>query len=149
MLTNFQFDIKALHDRMPVILHRRDYERWLAPADPSRLPVDLLRRFPAEEMKAWPVALELGMCETTIPLWSNLCPGLALVCPTLIIIRDCFCCEFRDRQCCVSAGDTNGGEPSRRGSFLPETNTQRIRPTASLPVSPRQQLLASNERELA
>jgi putative SOS response-associated peptidase YedK len=52
--------MEALHDRMPVILYRRDYERWLAPADPSQLPVDLLRPFPAKEMKAWPVSPRVG-----------------------------------------------------------------------------------------
>src|ERR1017187_789128 len=35
--------MEPIHNRMPVILHRQDYERWLAPADPSQLPVDLLR----------------------------------------------------------------------------------------------------------
>ena len=47
--------MEPLHNRMPVILHRKDYERWLAPADPAQLPVDLLGPIPAEEMKAWPV----------------------------------------------------------------------------------------------
>jgi putative SOS response-associated peptidase YedK len=37
-----------LHDRMPVILEREDYERWLAPCEPSHLPADLLRPYPAE-----------------------------------------------------------------------------------------------------
>ena len=58
-------------------------------------------------------------------------------------VWDCFCCEFRYRQCCVSEGDTNGAVPSQRGSFLPEPNSQRIQPTASLPASTRQQLRAS------
>jgi putative SOS response-associated peptidase YedK len=52
--------MQSLHNRMPVILHRQDYERWLAPADASRLPVDLLRPFPAEEMKAWRVSSDVG-----------------------------------------------------------------------------------------
>jgi putative SOS response-associated peptidase YedK len=33
-----------------------DYERWLAPAEPSHLPIDLVRTYPAEDMKAWRVA---------------------------------------------------------------------------------------------
>lgn len=45
-----------IHNRMPVILAPRDYERWLAPADPAQLPVDLLRPRPADEMTAWKVA---------------------------------------------------------------------------------------------
>jgi putative SOS response-associated peptidase YedK len=28
--------MEPIHNRMPVILHRRDYERWMAPADPAR-----------------------------------------------------------------------------------------------------------------
>jgi len=52
--------MEPIHDRMPVILHRKDYERWLAPADPAYLPVDLLRPFPAEEMTAWKVSSAVG-----------------------------------------------------------------------------------------
>ncbi|MGB6689271.1 MAG: SOS response-associated peptidase family protein [Terracidiphilus sp.] len=50
----------ALHDRMRVILHPKDYVRWLAPADPSQLPVDLLRPYEADEMKAWKVSAAVG-----------------------------------------------------------------------------------------
>jgi putative SOS response-associated peptidase YedK len=49
--------VEALHNRMPVILHRNDYGRWLAPPDPAHLSVDFLRPFPAEEMKACKVAV--------------------------------------------------------------------------------------------
>jgi putative SOS response-associated peptidase YedK len=52
--------MESLHDRMPVILKREDYARWLAPAEPTRLPTDLLRPFPAEEMKAWRVGNNVG-----------------------------------------------------------------------------------------
>ena len=44
-----------IHERMPVIVTPRDYERWLAPADPARLPIDLLRPHASEEMTAWKV----------------------------------------------------------------------------------------------
>lgn len=57
----------SIHDRMPVILHRRDYERWLAPAEPSHLPIDLLRPFPAEEMKAWKVGSAVGNVRNNNP----------------------------------------------------------------------------------
>jgi putative SOS response-associated peptidase YedK len=56
-----------LHNRMPVILHKHDYERWLAPADPLRLPVDLLRPFPAEQMKAWEVGSAVGNVRNNRP----------------------------------------------------------------------------------
>ncbi|WP_433966787.1 SOS response-associated peptidase family protein [Tunturiibacter gelidiferens] len=42
----------TIHNRMPVILPRADYARWLAPVDASWLPIDLLR--PSnKEMAAW------------------------------------------------------------------------------------------------
>lgn len=50
----------TLHDRMPVIVRREDYQRWLAPAQPGQLPVDLLRPYPAEEMTAWKVSPAVG-----------------------------------------------------------------------------------------
>ncbi|MGA8671223.1 MAG: SOS response-associated peptidase, partial [Terracidiphilus sp.] len=34
---------ERLHDRMPVILEPRNYDRWLEPGDPTRPPTDLLR----------------------------------------------------------------------------------------------------------
>ncbi|HUN86876.1 MAG TPA: SOS response-associated peptidase [Terracidiphilus sp.] len=52
--------MEPIHDRMPVILDPRDYERWLEPGDPARLPVDLLRPYPAEKMKAWTVSEKVG-----------------------------------------------------------------------------------------
>jgi putative SOS response-associated peptidase YedK len=41
-----------VHDRMPVILHPRDYDRWLDRGDAYQLPVDLLRPDEADEMRA-------------------------------------------------------------------------------------------------
>ncbi|MGA8669559.1 MAG: SOS response-associated peptidase [Terracidiphilus sp.] len=52
--------VAPIHNRMPVILKRQDYDRWLTPAEPTHLPVDLLRPFPAEEMRAWKVGSKLG-----------------------------------------------------------------------------------------
>jgi putative SOS response-associated peptidase YedK len=49
-----------IHERMPVILAPRDYERWLAPGDPARPPVDLLRPRAAEEMTIWKVGAAVG-----------------------------------------------------------------------------------------
>ena len=51
---------QRLHNRMPVILEPRDYDRWLDPGDPNRLPTDLLRPYPAEKMSAWPVSDRIG-----------------------------------------------------------------------------------------
>lgn len=41
-----------VHDRMPVILHPRDYDRWLQRGDAGQPPVDLLRPYDADEMEA-------------------------------------------------------------------------------------------------
>jgi putative SOS response-associated peptidase YedK len=46
--------LEPLHNRMPVIIQTKDYDR-LTPGDPQRLPVDLLRPFPAEQMTTWKV----------------------------------------------------------------------------------------------
>jgi putative SOS response-associated peptidase YedK len=51
---------ERVHDRMPVILEPRDYVRWMEPGDPARLPIDLLRPFPAEKMRSWPVNERVG-----------------------------------------------------------------------------------------
>lgn len=52
--------MEPIHDRMPVILQPKDYDRWLDPGDPARPPVDLLRPYTAEPMLAWPVSQRVG-----------------------------------------------------------------------------------------
>lgn len=52
--------MEPIHNRMPVILKPKDYERWLEPGDPARPSVDLLRQFDADEMKAWKVGKDVG-----------------------------------------------------------------------------------------
>lgn len=48
--------LEPFHNRCPLIVEAKDYERWLASTEPSRLPIDLVRTYPAEGMKAWKVA---------------------------------------------------------------------------------------------
>jgi putative SOS response-associated peptidase YedK len=48
------------HDRMGVILEPKHYQRWLEPGEPHQLPVDLLRAYPEEDMKAWRVSEKVG-----------------------------------------------------------------------------------------
>lgn len=43
--------MSRIHPRMPVILHQRDYDRWLDREETERLPLDLLRPFESEEME--------------------------------------------------------------------------------------------------
>ena len=52
---------------MPVILERKNYNRWLEPAAVERLPVDLLRSFPAEQMVAWRVSDRVGNVRNNDP----------------------------------------------------------------------------------
>lgn len=47
----------TLHNRMPVILHPRDYTQWLDPAPQTPASLQpLLKPFPADEMSAYPVS---------------------------------------------------------------------------------------------
>lgn len=47
----------GIHDRMPVIIHSCDYQRWLSAFPP---PIDLLRPFPGKLLEAWPVNSRVG-----------------------------------------------------------------------------------------
>jgi putative SOS response-associated peptidase YedK len=51
---------ERVHNRMPVILHPQDYDRWMESGEPLRPPVDLLRPYPAETMRAWAVSDRVG-----------------------------------------------------------------------------------------
>lgn len=59
--------MQPLHNRMPVILRPQDYSRWLEPGEPSRLPIDLLRPFDADAMKAWKVSARVGNVRNNDP----------------------------------------------------------------------------------
>lgn len=48
--------VAPLHDRMPVILAREDYAKWLDPATELDEAKALLRPYPAEQMEAYPVS---------------------------------------------------------------------------------------------
>lgn len=49
-----------IHPRMPVILHARDYDRWLAREETERLPIYLLRPFESEEMEVYEANVKVG-----------------------------------------------------------------------------------------
>ena len=59
--------METIHDRMPVILPRSAYDRWLAPVDPAQPPIDLLRPYAAELMVAWKVGNAVGNSRNTGP----------------------------------------------------------------------------------
>jgi putative SOS response-associated peptidase YedK len=58
---------EPFHNRMPVILEQKDYDRWLEPGDPARPPIDLFRPYPAEKMHAWPVSDRVGNVRNNDP----------------------------------------------------------------------------------
>ena len=49
---------KTGHGRMPVIVKRSDCQRWLEPGNAEQPPVDLIRPFDSDKMKAWRVDTE-------------------------------------------------------------------------------------------
>jgi putative SOS response-associated peptidase YedK len=58
--------VQPLHNRMPVIVPERDYDRWLK-ADPDRPPLDLLRPYDAGLMTAWKVNTAVGNVKNDSP----------------------------------------------------------------------------------
>ena len=59
--------MEPIHNRMPVILGPKDYDRWLDAENPATPPVDLLRPYPAEKMLAWPVSDRVGNVRNNDP----------------------------------------------------------------------------------
>jgi putative SOS response-associated peptidase YedK len=59
--------VQPLHDRTPVIIPAKDYDRWLRPGDPAQPPVDLLRPFDADKMTAWKVDRAVGNVKNDRP----------------------------------------------------------------------------------
>ncbi len=52
--------MSQIHPRMPVILHARDYDRWLDRGELERLPLDLLRPFESEAMEMYEADMKVG-----------------------------------------------------------------------------------------
>jgi putative SOS response-associated peptidase YedK len=48
------------HNRMPLLIKRSDYERWLRDGDAEQPPVDLLRPFDSDKMKFWQVGTRIN-----------------------------------------------------------------------------------------
>ena len=49
--------VADIHDRMPAILAPADYARWLSDEPDPR---DLLRPFPADLMRMWPISMSVN-----------------------------------------------------------------------------------------
>jgi len=56
-----------IHDRMPVIVAPKNYERWLDTDSKSAPSSDLLQPYPAEEMEAWTVSDQVGNVRNNDP----------------------------------------------------------------------------------
>jgi putative SOS response-associated peptidase YedK len=48
------------HDRMPLLIQKKDYARWLQGGNVERPPVDLLRPFDSDKMTAWQVGTAIN-----------------------------------------------------------------------------------------
>ena len=62
--------MSTVHTRMPVILHPRDYSRWLE-RDSERPPIDMLRPFESEAMAAQPCNPLVGRVKNNGPEMLN------------------------------------------------------------------------------
>ena len=56
--------VAEIHDRMPLILAPSDYDRWLN-NEPD--PRDLMRPYPAEPMRIWPISTRVNKPENDEP----------------------------------------------------------------------------------
>ena len=56
--------VAEIHDRMPLIIAPGDYARWLG-EEPD--PGDLMRPFPAEPMRMWPISTRVNKPEIDDP----------------------------------------------------------------------------------
>jgi putative SOS response-associated peptidase YedK len=57
----------TVHNRMPVILHLDDYAQWLTRVDCERPPIELLRPYPSDDMKAQKVKTGVGNVKNNYP----------------------------------------------------------------------------------
>jgi len=53
-----------IHDRMPLILAPSDYARWLSDEPDPR---ELMRSFPADPMRMWPISTRVNKPENDDP----------------------------------------------------------------------------------
>ena len=56
--------VAEIHDRMPLILAAADYARWLSDEPDPR---DLMRPFPAQPMRMWPISTRVNKPENDDP----------------------------------------------------------------------------------
>jgi len=72
IVTTIANEIMApVHTRMPVILHARDYDRWLSREVPEQPPVDLMRPFESDQMEINPANPLVGNVKNNGPEMLN------------------------------------------------------------------------------
>jgi putative SOS response-associated peptidase YedK len=57
--------VAPIHDRMPVILAPKDYDRWLSPLEPD--PRDLLKPYPSAPLAMWRISTRVNSPENDDP----------------------------------------------------------------------------------
>lgn len=62
---------ESVHDRMPVILHPRDFDQWLNREEVERPPLHLLKPFPANEMQVFSAHPKVGNVRNQGPEMLN------------------------------------------------------------------------------
>jgi len=60
-----------VHNRLPVILHPGEFDRWLSREETHQPPIDLLRPFPADEMEAFEASKDVGNVKNNSPELLN------------------------------------------------------------------------------
>jgi putative SOS response-associated peptidase YedK len=65
--------VADIHDRMPVILAPTYYDRWLG-EEPD--PRELMRPYPAEPMRMWPISTRVNKPERPILSEARTSPGI-------------------------------------------------------------------------
>ncbi len=59
--------VKKIHDRMPVILKKEDYAKWLDPDLPPEEAHALLKPYPAKDMKAYEISTKVNSPANDFP----------------------------------------------------------------------------------
>ena len=59
--------MRRIQPRMSVLLHARDYDRWLDREETERLPLDLLRPYESEVMEVYEVNPKVGNIRNNSP----------------------------------------------------------------------------------
>jgi putative SOS response-associated peptidase YedK len=72
------------HNRMPLLIKKADYERWLRDGDAEQPPVDLLRPFDSDQMKSWQVDTRINNVRNNDASLAEPCAGSAIVTGPLV-----------------------------------------------------------------